>query len=84
MNTVDIISIHDAIIQDFQNQDKNKNVETKKWEKLYNEIENKSSCSILEDIQDKIKETNEKQINNYNYYITEALPILELYENKKK
>ena len=84
MNTVDIISIHDAIVQDFKNDDKKKNLEVKKWEKLYSEIENNSSFTILEDIQNKIKDTNEKQTNNFNYYITEALPVIELYENKKK
>ena len=57
MNTVDIISIHDAIVQDFKNDDKKKNLEVKKWEKLYSEIENNSSFTILEDIQNKIKDT---------------------------
>lgn len=83
MNNVDILSVHDLIVKDVHNLDEN-DEDLKKWEKLYNEVNENSSFDVLQDIKMKCKDKNQNTFETFNFYLLQAIPLLDEFTEIKR
>ena len=81
MNTIDIDSIHQSILNDYKNYSENVENNTK-WKTLYEEIENNVSNDVLKDLKKYAKKNDD--ISSYQYYLISAIPILEEFSQCKE
>ena len=83
MNNVDILSVHDLIVKDVHNLDEN-DEDSKKWEKLYNEVNENSSFDVLQDIKMKCQDKNQNTFETFNFYLLQAIPLLDEFTEIKR
>ena len=91
MNAIDILSIHEQILKDYNKNDNftsvDKNIVSNqsKWESLSCEISDTTSDDVLTDIKKKFETTQtQSSRDNFNFYIMQSLPLWDEYETIKK
>ena len=90
MNAIDILSIHDRIVKDYNKIDEtilnesDFSLNQSKWETLYSEISENTSNDVLSDIKKKFKTVDTQSTQNFNFYIMQTISLLEEYEKIKK
>lgn len=90
MNAIDILSIHDQILKDYNKNDNYVPSDAtlsnqSKWQSLYSEISDNTSDDILTDIKKKFETTqNQTFRDNFNFYIMQSLSLLDEYTKIKK
>lgn len=93
MNTIDILSIHDIIVSDYNTDDSlsmspEKSIlhstKDEKWKNLYNEISENTSSEVLSDVKAQFSPDYEKLFQNFNFYLIEVVPILDEFINCRK
>jgi ribosomal protein S27E len=84
MKSIDILSIHEIIVKNFENSTDSNITEL---QQLYDEIGTKSTISseIMNDLQEKINETKRiTDSENFFFYLTHALSLLDEFQSLKK
>lgn len=86
MNTIDILSIHDIIVNDYSIDDtlssspektSIQSLKEEKWKKLYKEISDNTSLEVLSDVKAQFSQDTEKMFQNFNFYLIEVVPIID-------
>ena len=82
MNTLDINSIHEAIVKDHQNL---LHKQKDEWELLHDEIKKEKNLSgdVLKDLRNYSNDKKDEQ-SRYEYYLLASLPILEEFAKSKE
>lgn len=90
MNAIDILSIHERIVKDYNknntcvgnHQDKPNEL---KWKSLYSEISDTTSDDVLTDIKKKFESVKTETVkDNFNFYIMQSISLLDEYDTIKK
>lgn len=93
MNTIDILSIHDIIVNDYSIDDtlssspgktSIQSLKEEKWKKLYKEISDNTSLEVLSDVKAQFSQDTEKMFQNFNFYLIEVVPIIDEFINCRK
>lgn len=83
MNTIDIHSIHKAILNDYQSSSVTEQQQEKKpWEELYKQLGKSISSDVISDLKSYCEMKDEKLA--YEYYLIAAIPILDEFSESKK
>jgi hypothetical protein len=93
MNTIDILSIHDIIVNDYSIDDtlssspektSIQSLKEEKWKKLYKEISDNTSLEVLSDVKAQFSQDTEKMFQNFNFYLIEVVPIIDEFVKCRK